>query len=133
MISFPKIGQLENENEMLRRRLKELEGTAVSAMNEKKALKDKLDAKLKEPVVETDDSNDKVDVKEVEEMAEAFKVVKKQMASELEMNAKTQQEMEKDLSSTNHQLLDVRHQLNLAEKVSMKLHLKLKLGATWWN
>ena len=38
------------------------------------------------------------------------------MATELEMNAKTQKDLENDLSSTKHQLLDIQHQLNMAEK-----------------
>jgi hypothetical protein len=37
-----KIGQLEDENKMLRDRLKELEGTALTAINEKKTLSNEL-------------------------------------------------------------------------------------------
>ena len=37
-----KIGQLEDENKMLRDRLKELEGTALMAINEKKTLSNEL-------------------------------------------------------------------------------------------
>ena len=103
---------------MLRFRLKELENTAVTAMSEKNALKDKLKSQESAPATPTP-SDEKMDAKEVEEMAEAFKAVKTQMASELELNAKTQKDMEKDLSSTKHQLLDVQHQLNLAEKVTL--------------
>ena len=40
-------------------------------------------------------------------MNEAFKAVKMQMATELEMNAKTQKELETDLTSTKHQLLEM--------------------------
>ena len=38
------------------------------------------------------------------------------MATELETNAKSQRELETDLTTTKHQLLDIQHQLNLAEK-----------------
>ena len=37
-----KIGQLEDENKMLRDRLKELEGTALTALSEKKTLSNEL-------------------------------------------------------------------------------------------
>lgn len=110
------IDQLEEENKLLRKRLKDLEETALTAINEKEAIKEKLSAAI--PAVEPPkDSDDKVDAKEVEELAEAFKAVKHQMATELEMNAKTQKELETDLTSTKHQLLDIQHQLNMAEKV----------------
>ena len=55
---------------------------------------------------------------EVLELNEAFKAVKLQMATELEMNAKTQKELESDLTSTKHQLLEIQHNLSMTEKVS---------------
>ena len=55
---------------------------------------------------------------EVEELTEAFKAVKTQMASELEANVKTKGRLETDLTETKHNLLDVKHQLSLAEKVN---------------
>ena len=55
---------------------------------------------------------------EVLELNEAFKAVKLQMATELEMNAKTQKELEEDLTSTKHQLLEIQHNLSMTEKVS---------------
>ena len=55
---------------------------------------------------------------EVEELTEAFKAVKTQMASELEANVKTKGRLETDLTETKHSLLDVKHQLSLAEKVN---------------
>ena len=115
---------MEDENKMLRNRLKELEGTALNAINAKQELSEELQ-KQKEALEEStkeiianneDDDENKVDAKEVEEMAEAFKAVKNQMATELEMNVKTQKELEGDLTSTKHQLLEVQHQMNLAEK-----------------
>ena len=51
------------------------------------------------------------------ELNEAFKAVKMQMASELELNAKTQKELETDLTGTKHQLLEIQHQLSMTEKV----------------
>jgi hypothetical protein len=54
---------------------------------------------------------------EVAELNEAFKAVKLQMATELELNAKTQKELETDLTTTKHQLLEIQHQLTLTEKV----------------
>ncbi len=58
---------------------------------------------------------------EVLELNEAFKAVKMQMATELEMNAKTQKELETDLTSTKHQLLEIQHQLSMTEKVKLSL------------
>ena len=60
---------------------------------------------------------------EVLELNEAFKAVKMQMATELEMNAKTQKELETDLTSTKHQLLEIQHQLSMTEKVKLSLDL----------
>ena len=54
---------------------------------------------------------------EVEELTEAFKAVKTQMATELEANVEIKGKLESDLTSTKHSLLDVKHQLNMAEKV----------------
>ena len=76
-----KIGQLEDENKMLRDRLKELEGTALTAINEKKTLSNEL-IKQKENAEAAAGKKeivivDKVDTKEIEEMSEAFKAVKK--------------------------------------------------------
>ena len=39
------------------------------------------------------------------------------MASELEIKDKNQKELETDLTSAKHKLLEVQHQLNMAEKV----------------
>lgn len=111
------IGQLEDENKMLRSRLKELEQKTITTLNEKQELIKQLDTKPEGHLQEVNVEDDRVDAKEIEEMAQAFKAVKTQLASELEMNAKTQKELEQDLSSTKHQLLDIQHQLNLAEKV----------------
>ena len=60
---------------------------------------------------------------EVLELNEAFKAVKMQMATELEMNAKTQKELETDLTSTKHHLLEIQHQLSMTEKVKLSLDL----------
>ena len=38
------------------------------------------------------------------------------MATELETNAKTQKELESDLTTTKHELLAIQAQMNLAEK-----------------
>ena len=66
---------------MLRDRLKELEGTALTAINEKKTLSNEL-IKQKENAEAAAGKKeivivDKVDTKEIEEMSEAFKAVKK--------------------------------------------------------
>ena len=109
------IEQANEENQMLRNRLKEVEQKAIDSITEKKVLQEKLENKEKSEVKEASD-DDKIVAKEVEEMAQAFKEVKNQMASELELNAKTQKELETDLTSTKHNLLEIQHQLNLAEK-----------------
>ena len=54
---------------------------------------------------------------EVEEITEAFKAVKTQMAGELEANVETKEKLETDLTTTKHTLLEIKHQLNMAEKV----------------
>ena len=43
--------------------------------------------------------------------------MKFQMASAQEINEKNKRELETDLTSTKHHLLDIQHQLNMAEKV----------------
>ena len=54
---------------------------------------------------------------EVEELTDAFKAVKTKMATELEANVEVKEKLETDLTSTKHSLLEVKHQLNMAEKV----------------
>merc|ERR1712141_637466 len=85
------------------------------AIDEKKSMQEKLNSVPKIPQV-VEDTNEKVDAKEVEELAEAFKAVKHQMASELELKDKNQKDLETDLTSAKHTLLEVQHQLNMAEK-----------------
>ena len=78
---------------------------------------------MKEADVNTDISEklkedfEKMKASEVEELTEAFKAVKTQMASELEANVEIKGKLESDLTSTKHSLLEVKHQLNMAEKV----------------
>ena len=43
--------------------------------------------------------------------------VKLQMENEKEINLKTQEDLETDLTSTKHQLLEIKRQLQLAEVV----------------
>ena len=62
---------------------------------------------------------EKMKATEVEELTEAFKAVKTQMATELEANVEIKGKLESDLTSTKHSLLEVKHQLNMAEKVSL--------------
>jgi hypothetical protein len=102
---------------MLRNRLKDVEGTALSAIGAQKVLEQKIQKQESSPKKSVVLETESVDAKEVEELAVAFKAVKVQMATELEINAKTQKELETDLTSTKHYLLDVQHQLNMAEKV----------------
>ena len=97
--------------------MKELESQAQDVMGEKKDLQQKLKKSQEAPKVE--DQEDKVDAKEVEELAKAFKDVKAQMATELELSSKNQKELESDLTNTKHNLLEIQHQLTLAEKVRM--------------
>ena len=65
------------------------------------------------------DDFERMKATEVEELTEAFKAVKTQMASELEANVETKGRLETDLTETKHTLLDVKHQLSLAEKVNI--------------
>lgn len=50
-------------------------------------------------------------------LTETVKNLTYKMATESEMNQKTQLELEKDLVGAKHALLDVQHQLQMAEKV----------------
>ena len=43
--------------------------------------------------------------------------MKSRMNEDLELRDKSQKELEDDLTSAKHNLLEVRHQLNMAEKV----------------
>ena len=45
------------------------------------------------------------------------------MATEQEINAKNQRELESDLTTTKHQLLSVQHQLNMTEKVRFPIRI----------
>ena len=118
---------MNEENKMLRLRQKELETKVVDSINEKQSLQDKLKEVPKQVEAPApEDTSDKVDAKEVEELAEAFKAVKHQMASELELKDKNQKELETDLTSAKHKLLEVQHQLNMAEKASVILHILQK-------
>ena len=44
--------------------------------------------------------------------------MKFQMASAQEINEKDKKELETDLTTTKHHLLEIQHQLNMAEKVT---------------
>lgn len=54
-------------------------------------------------------------------LSEAIETIKTKMSSEHDLTSKNQKELEKDLTSTKHNLLDVRYQLTLAEKVSWSI------------
>ena len=64
---------------------------------------------------------EKMKATEVEELTEAFKAVKTQMATELEANVDIKEKLETDLTTTKHSLLDIKHQLNMAEKAWYKI------------
>ena len=51
------------------------------------------------------------------QLSEAMKAMKSHMNADQELRDKSQKELEVDLTATKHNLLDVRHQLNMAEKV----------------
>jgi len=111
------IEQLNEENIKLRQRQKELETKALDAINEKRIFQEKLkNVPQDTPQPASEENSEKIDAKEVEELSEAFKAVKHKMASELEIKDKNQKELETDLTSAKHKLLEVQHQLNMAEK-----------------
>ena len=56
--------------------------------------------------------------------------MKTKHASDQEMNAKNQQELTSDLTTTKHQLLDVQHQLSMAEKVKTRIKTRVVLHGT---
>ena len=49
-----------------------------------------------------------------------MKEMRSRMSEDMELRDKSQKELEDDLTSAKHNLLEVRHQLNMAEKVSVK-------------
>ena len=57
---------------------------------------------------------------EIEELTQAFKQVKTKLADELETNCQEKKELETNLVSTTHQLLEVKHNLSLTEKVKLE-------------
>lgn len=56
------------------------------------------------------------------QLSEAMKEMKSRMNVDLELRDKSQKELEGDLTSAKHNLLEVRHQLNMAEKVRIILN-----------
>ena len=60
-----------------------------------------------------------VDVSSNFQLSEAMKEMKSRMNVDLELRDKSQKELEDDLTSAKHNLLEVRHQLNMAEKVRL--------------
>lgn len=55
--------------------------------------------------------------------------MRSQMDSENELNKKNQAELETDLTSTKHKLLEIQHQLKLAEKVCMCIRFVLLINS----
>ncbi len=107
------------ENSSLRRKVKDLESKALNVLDEKKSLEEQMiKSKKADHAKEATIDEDKVDAKEVEELSKAFRDVKAQMATELELSSKNQKELEGDLTSTKHKLLEIQHQLNMAEKAN---------------
>ena len=54
------------------------------------------------------------------------------MNVDLELRDKSQKELEDDLTSAKHNLLEVRHQLNMAEKVRIRGHyFSIKTNHPW--
>ena len=71
------IEQLNEENIKLRQRQKELETKALDAINEKRIFQEKLkNVPQDTPQPASEENSEKIDAKEVEELSEAFKVVK---------------------------------------------------------
>lgn len=114
------IGSLTDENTKLRKRIKDLEIKTTSLLSEKQ--KNAALTVSVGQVKKSDESDrmradfEKMKATEVEELTEAFKAVKTQMATELEANVDIKEKLETDLTTTKHSLLDIKHQLNMAEK-----------------
>ena len=51
------------------------------------------------------------------QLSSALASMQSKMSSAAELSAKNQLELKTDLTDTKHKLLDVQHQLNMAEKV----------------
>lgn len=51
------------------------------------------------------------------QLTETLKLMRNQLTTEIEMKDKSASELENNLTSTKHALLDVQHQLTMAEKV----------------
>ena len=68
---------MNEENIKLRQRQKELETKALDAINEKRIFQEKLkNVPQDTPQPASEENSEKIDAKEVEELSEAFKVVK---------------------------------------------------------
>eukprot|EP00094_Tigriopus_californicus_P012434 TCALIF_12019-PA protein Name:"Similar to Lztfl1 Leucine zipper transcription factor-like protein 1 (Rattus norvegicus)" AED:0.04 eAED:0.04 QI:0/0.8/0.66/0.83/0.8/0.66/6/99/314 len=112
------IEELDEENKVLRERLKTVEEKAKAALKEKDSLASQLedaqkDTQIKpnEPVHDNEDQS-----KEIDELTETVKLMRNQMTTEIEMKEKSAAELETNLTTTKHALLDVQHQLSMAEK-----------------
>ena len=112
-----KISDLTDENQQLREKLKQLEKTAASAPAAAKEIPSPSPLPPPAPLV-TADQAEKSN-QEIEELTQAFKQVKTKLADELESNCQEKKELETNLVSTTHQLLEVKHNLSLAEKVKL--------------
>ncbi len=60
------------------------------------------------------------------QLSEAIESIKTKMSADQELIVKSQKETEQDLVSTKHHLLEVRHQLTLAEKVRIYVHVRMQ-------
>ena len=68
---------MNEENIKLRQRQKELETKALDAINEKRIFQEKLkNVPQDTPQPASEENSEKIDAKEVEELSEAFKVLK---------------------------------------------------------
>jgi len=109
------IQKLETENQGLRQRMKTLESQATEILEAKLQLKAKVAALENEKATEVITQNDE-NCEEFEKLKEAVDMAKQELMSEKQISEQSQTELEKDLTSSKHRLLEVQYQLNMAEK-----------------
>jgi len=111
------IQKLEQENQSLRQRMKTVESQATEILESKLKLKAEVESLKNQNTtdIETEVKNYE-NIKQLEQLNEAVDAAKQELLTEKKISEKSQKELESDLVASKHRLLEVQHQLNLAEK-----------------
>ncbi|XP_064463705.1 leucine zipper transcription factor-like protein 1 isoform X2 [Ornithodoros turicata] len=109
------IEKLKSENEVLRARLKGVEGQASQILKQKSEISEILFVKERELDGIKKSQEEEID-ESLELMEDKMNKVKEEMEESLRKSSETQKHLEKGLTLTKQKLLEVQAQLDLAEK-----------------